>query len=387
MSQRRLALLFYVSALLSYANSIAWFQSSGIGQKSSLGEESTNSDSSTLSCQESRACRWFGPHKIAHWRGKLSQKFLATSDSHKPADGANPVDTWTKWDTTSESLNDSWLADEIPNYVLEYAPLVHLYSEEKFWPCDIAEHLVHVTPNLNYTPMQSQSRLLNLTNLDKLNVWDGGRFVYLTSNDNVEERPDWLSGQKNIPEILQMSGKDPGKIEDKESSIHAINEDENTICSHLDSPSSCKAGNMRTFRQKRRGKNPQRIGTQCLKDEHPKKDPSEAVKRAAQDNERSRNFGRSDAPAVLIVVDKGDGIVDAFWFFFYSYNLGNLVFNIRFGNHVGDWEHTLIRFQYGKPKYVFYSEHNFGSAYSYGAVEKIGKRVSKSLSHVSRFRC
>jgi hypothetical protein len=91
--------------------------------------------------------------------------------------------------------------------------------------------------------------------------------------------------------------------------------------------------------------------------------------------------GRSDAPAVLVVVPKGDGVVDAFWFFFYSYNLGNAVFNVRFGNHVGDWEHTVVRFQHGEPKAVFFSEHSFGEAYTYDAVEKIGKRVGDIASH------
>lgn len=86
--------------------------------------------------------------------------------------------------------------------------------------------------------------------------------------------------------------------------------------------------------------------------------------------------GRSDAPAVLVVVPKGDGVVDAFWFFFYSYNLGNTVFNVRFGNHVGDWEHTTVRFHNGVPKAVFFSEHAFGEAYTWDAVEKIGRRVS-----------
>jgi hypothetical protein len=85
--------------------------------------------------------------------------------------------------------------------------------------------------------------------------------------------------------------------------------------------------------------------------------------------------GRSDAPAVLVVVPKGDGVVDAFWFFFYSYNLGNTVFNVRFGNHVGDWEHTTVRFHNGVPKAIFFSEHAGGEAYTYEAVEKIGKRV------------
>ncbi|KAL8930450.1 MAG: hypothetical protein Q9208_000634 [Pyrenodesmia sp. 3 TL-2023] len=212
------------------------------------------------------------------------------------------------------SVDASVPSDIIPDYVLEYAPLVHLFSGEKFWPCDIAEHLEHVTPYLNYTPIGAKSRNFNLTDLDELNEYSNGRFVYLKSDDNVEERPDWLGGERNIPEESEeSSGNIPGSAD--------------------------------------RGQRP-----------------------LATDNGGQVHGGRSDAPAVLVVIDKGDGIVDAFWFFFYSYNLGNLVFNIRFGNHIGDWEHTLIRFHRGKPEYVFVSEHYFGQAYTYEAVEKIGKR-------------
>ena len=200
---------------------------------------------------------------------------------------------------------DQQTVREIPQYILDYAPLVHLYSGEQFWPSDIAEHLTHVTPNLNYTPIQATSTNPNLTNLDKLNEYGWGRYVYLKSDDNVEERPDWLASKKNIPNAFGHENTRPSKNQKK-----------------------------------------------------------------------NHQPGRSDAPAVLIVVNKGRGIVDAFWFYFYSYNLGNVVLNVRFGNHVGDWEHSLVRFQNGKPKVVFFSEHNFGSAYSYSAVEKIGQRVS-----------
>ncbi|KAL9593244.1 MAG: hypothetical protein Q9179_005995, partial [Wetmoreana sp. 5 TL-2023] len=84
----------------------------------------------------------------------------------------------------SASTNDAKPLQDIPQYVLDYAPLVHLYSGEKFWPCDIAEHLEHVTPYLNYTPIKAISETSNLTNLDKLNDYNKGRFVYLTSNDD-----------------------------------------------------------------------------------------------------------------------------------------------------------------------------------------------------------
>lgn len=245
----------------------------------------------------SKACSWLG----------LCDDWLS--------DGDNYMNDYLDVITQPEDLsNDPRILHEIPQYVLDYAPLVHLYSEEQFWPCDIAEHLFHVTPELNYTPIKGRLQYSNLTNLDDLNEFEKGRHVYLTSNDNVEERPDWLGGQKNIPDEFD---EDPDLVNSR-----------------------------------RRGSRPgPSIGSQS-------------------------HGGRSDAPAVLVTVNKGHGIVDAFWFYFYSYNLGNIVFNIRFGNHVGDWEHSLIRFQHGEPKLVFYSEHYFGEAYNYSAVEKIGKRVS-----------
>jgi len=142
--------------------------------------------------------------------------------------------------------------------------------------------------------MRRDRTLDNLADLNRV----GGRFVYLTSDDNVEERPDWLGGSQNIPE---------------------------------------DADNM-------------------------------------ENNGTERPVGHSSAPAVLVVVRKPGGVVDAFWFYFYSYNLGNTVFNVRFGNHVGDWEHTLVRFRDGVPEQIALSEHSWGEAYAYTAMEKIGKR-------------
>lgn len=185
----------------------------------------------------------------------------------------------------------------IPEYVFEYAPYVHLYSGENFWPCDIADHLVHTTPRLNFTAIDGMENDRTVDNLDELNKF--GRATYLQSDDNVEERPDWLGGAVNIPS------------DSKEGS-------------------SPKNG--------------------------------------------SKPGGYSSAPAVLVVIPKDDGIIDAFWFYFYSYNLGNKVLGTRFGNHVGDWEHTLVRFRKGQPEQVFLSEHNAGEAYAYSALEKIGKR-------------
>ena len=243
-------------------------------------------------------CNWLGVSNYSRWVWR-----------HDPL--RRVIDAVTDPEDLSK---DPRVVHEIPQYVIDYAPLVHLFSGEQFWPCDIAEHLFHVTPELNYTPVQGRLQYSNLTNLDQLNLFEHGRHVYLTSNDNVEDRPEWLGGEKNIPDEFDYDGGDDDEDDAK----------------------------IETLAKKR----------------------------------KRNGGGRSNAPAVLVVVEKGKGIVDAFWFFFYSYNLGNKVFNIRWGNHVGDWEHTLVRFQHGEPKLLFFSEHNFGEAYSYDAVEKIGRRVS-----------
>ena len=211
---------------------------------------------------------------------------------------------------------------DTPQYVLDYAPYVYLHKDEEFWPSTMEEHFLHSTPALNYTPIQKDElqAALNLSNLDQLNAFERGRNVFLTSDDDVEDRPDWLGSAQNIPEAYP----------------------------------SPKNEHSRWFGTDSRSK----------------------------DKKATGSGGRSQAPAILITVDKGNGIVDAFWFFFYSYNLGNIVLNIRWGNHVGDWEHTMVRFQHGQPRLVFYSEHSFGAAYSYSAVEKIAdNRPSRHPQH------
>ena len=50
------------------------------------------------------------------------------------------------------------------------------------------------------------------------------------------------------------------------------------------------------------------------------------------------------------------------------------VLGLRFGNHVGDWEHTMVRFVNGVPDVVYYSEHSGGAACTYSPVEKSGDR-------------
>lgn len=76
----------------------------------------------------------------------------------------------------------------------------------------------------------------------------------------------------------------------------------------------------------------------------------------------------------IIVNDHGSGDVDAFYMYFYAYNLGNTVLFHELGDHIGDWEHNMIRFKDGIPQAVWYSQHANGQAFTYKAVEKEGLR-------------
>ncbi|KAF2711734.1 hypothetical protein K504DRAFT_489547 [Pleomassaria siparia CBS 279.74] len=83
---------------------------------------------------------------------------------------------------------------------------------------------------------------------------------------------------------------------------------------------------------------------------------------------------------VTIVVEKGMGkegkVVDVFYFYFFSFNWGGVVLGNQLGDHVGDWEHNMIRFINGVPKYVWYSQHANGEAFTFEALKKdqTGKR-------------
>jgi len=76
----------------------------------------------------------------------------------------------------------------------------------------------------------------------------------------------------------------------------------------------------------------------------------------------------------IVVNDHGTGYVDAFYLYFYAYNQGQVIFGKELGDHVGDWEHNMIRFKNGKPTAIWYSQHASGEAFTYDIVEKHGPR-------------
>jgi len=325
---------------------------------------------SSRSWFDRKACRWLGVCGAAHLH--IAQGKFGYRDPAQWADAeiAEPEEPWRSF-WLSGANESEWDAEErarrqIPDYVLSYAPLVHLYSGEQFWPGDIAEHLYHTTPTLNYTPIRAQWDHPTLRNLDQLNEWEKGRHVFLTSNDDVQTRPPWLEGERNIPQTEgdneqeswadwdgRVDGDIPGDTEENRAKWYDFRQLEQEAVSVSESNSDEHAQAKEILKEELR----KRYGGKEIHDDGA--------------------GGRSDAPAILVVMDKGNGIIDAYWFYFYSFNLGNTVVNVRFGNHVGDWEHCLMRFHNGIPKALFFSAHQGGEAYSYEAVEKIGQRVSR----------
>ncbi len=395
---------------------------------SNLGEKEENAKwiGSSRNWLDKQLCRWVGMCGTFHLNSN-GWTWEGGDDDIPPI-----VPDWSHFWHSDEEDPDSWSREEkelreIPQYVIDHAPYVHLFSDEHFWPGDIAEHLAHLSPRKNYTKIDdwNHGHGLNLTNLNELNDYEGGihgRFVYLQSNENVEEQPEWLGGAGHIPQLPDLLGMENDDADAvwpssddvvdqvsglsmQEATNHPTDPEGEADTAEFQfwptEPTPSKNGRCSGnsgFTCKGSGFGPccsiygwcgrgeefcgqacDILGGRCSDPFEPFPRPrsdlkrrqlSEASQPVKKYQSRPNQAGRSSAPAHLIVVQKEDGIVDAFWFFFYSFNLGQKVFNIRFGNHVGDWEHTMIRFKDGVPTAVFVSEHNFGSAYKFHALEK-----------------
>ncbi|KAI0640082.1 hypothetical protein C8Q77DRAFT_1045467 [Trametes polyzona] len=174
--------------------------------------------------------------------------------------------------------------DPVPSFVLQNAPVSHLWSKEQWWPSDVAEHLTHVVPQVNFTAVAPAVTLEDLSSL--------GSDVFLTSKDDVTKQPAWITSEVGKPDAS----------------------------------------------------------------------------------------GKSAAPATIVLVEKDGGVLDAFFFYFYSFDHGGKVLDIEFGDHVGDWEHSMVRFVDGAPTAVYLSAHSGGSAYTFAATEKTNGRPTTYIA-------
>lgn len=329
-------------------------------------------DGEWIATSKSRAdriiCTWFGLCGISHMLRPSVWTSVPSEEYDPPKKARNSSGYWDSGDEKPEMwTNEERIMRDIPQFVIDHAPYVHLYSGEEYWPSDLGDHLVHTTPFVNHTVAPNNLRHPNLADLDAMNKY--GYHTFTKSDDNIELHPEWLSSDYNIPEKSDAKVPESLRFPGRQSHwrwhpFPGIREDpdfDKWWDTNFTDPHKIWEGSASAQAK---------VKLDALREQKPPK--VELKKR--EDGDMPSAGGRSDAPVVMVVVDKGNDVVDAFWFYFYSYNLGNIVFNIRFGDHVGDWEHTCIRFYKGKPKAIFLSEHDNGAAYAWEAVEKIGNR-------------
>ncbi|OBZ79234.1 putative vacuolar protein sorting-associated protein TDA6 [Grifola frondosa] len=174
--------------------------------------------------------------------------------------------------------------EPIPDFVLANAPISHLWSEESWWPSDIAVHLTHVVPEVDFDDVASSVTFTTISTL--------ASDVFLTSKDDVLTQPAWMTSAVNEPD----------------------------------------------------------------------------------------SNGHSGAPATIICVEKEGGILDAFFFYFYSFNSGGKVLDIEFGDHIGDWEHSMVRFVNSEPSVVYLSAHSGGSAFTFDTMQTTNGRPTTYIA-------
>lgn len=186
----------------------------------------------------------------------------------------------------------------IPDFVVKYAPVVHLYSEEQYLPGSIEDYVSHFEITAHDTNATSKFDLSTLSRTSS--ELSSGRSAdsFMKARDDWYNDPAWVTGAGNVPALHN------GRI--------------------------------------------------------------------------------ANSPATLIVVDKGE-FLDAFWFYFYPFNLGPYVMGAGpYGNHLGDWEHSLVRFKNGVPQLVWMSAHGGGTAYRWDAMETVGDRGVNPILFAAR---
>lgn len=291
-----------------------------------------------------QACRWLSLCGLHHLRAdpanrehrnKKNAQLRLDAPTPDVGNGASGPDTPT-------------IVRDIPDFVYKHAPLVHLSSAEQFWPSDIRDHITYMDIQVNSTVLDKTTPW-DLDNMRHLNKLNGS--VFLHSKNDVEKRPPWLHSRYNIPSEF------PNPAE--------FGSDEPTELDELDATTTPHHPHAR----------PSNYGQSRAIHAQPTLQKVLAGTKSKSQKEAAKGYkpdakGYSAAPAVLVLVDKGEGVLDAFWFFFYSYNLGQTVLTMRFGNHVADWEHCMIRFKDGVPQGMYLSEHEGGQAYAWEAMEK-----------------
>jgi len=306
------------------------------------------------------SCRWLGICGGSNW---LTSTWLFRRE-HKPQTNKSNHNHRHEWIDLGVNPGD-WSKDEqasrkIPSFVLRHAPLIYLHEDEQWWPTDVADFMHHVQHRQEGRNEAFDVRLPTMNRyLPRDNL--PGR-AFLQSLDDPEELPDWITSTQNKPLKEKDRHRRTSLTGKGHTTVRHTGSHNGRVTGEQHRSGGWSSGFMRS--QKVLGTVPEHAS---LEEEFEN-----------GDHKDSPGY-HSSAPAFLITVEKENNTVDAFWFFFYAFNRGARVTGIQYGNHVGDWEHVLVRFQNGTPTGAFLSAHEWGSAYDFDVLERHGTAQSRPV--------
>lgn len=238
----------------------------------------------------------------------------------------------------------------IPQFVLDYSPMVYLYSEENYYPGDIQTYINKFklcVPSKNFHSIEGlQSRIKELG------------AVEIPEEICIHQDDDLLMAQ-NLSTFFDVDLKHT--LQDKTISIWF---ERNTRIPEFLINSKYFFMTKKYFNPKAdflKGYKPRNMGVSPLS-------PSNlVVKYHYKKNPKTGEY----------IVD----YIDAFWGLFYPFNEGAYVMGAGpWGNHLGDWEHVLVRFSHlahgFKPVAIWLSAHSGGFAYEFDKISKYDSNLT-----------
>lgn len=238
----------------------------------------------------------------------------------------------------------------IPQFVLDYSPMVYLYSEENYYPGDIQTYINKFklcVPSKNFHSIEGlQSRIKELG------------AVEIPEEICIHQDNDLLMAQ-NLSTFFDVDLKHT--LQDKTISIWF---ERNTRIPEFLINSKYFFMTKKYFNPKAdflKGYKPRNMGVSPLS-------PSNlVVKYHYKKNPKTGEY----------IVD----YIDAFWGLFYPFNEGAYVMGAGpWGNHLGDWEHVLVRFSHlahgFKPVAIWLSAHSGGFAYEFDKISKYDSNLT-----------
>jgi hypothetical protein len=93
----------------------------------------------------------------------------------------------------------------LPDFALTYSPYSYIYSGEQWFPSDISVHLQNTIPEANFVATGAPGTV----NVNNLNTYNSS--IYLTSNDNPDNKPAWILSTYGKPDSNGYSAA-PGTI-------------------------------------------------------------------------------------------------------------------------------------------------------------------------------